>query len=484
MGSLLSTPHSDLTCEDSSSDNLQCYMRCVQGYRTEMEDAHVINYKISDELEDWSFIGVFDGHAGSLCSTLASTNIVNTLLTQTDFIKTAKNPNHTVEEIENIIIQAYLNLDANFSNNTPDVNKSGSTACCVLLSPDYIYFINLGDSRGILCDMNGNVKFATSDHKPEDNTEYHRIVAAGGNVTYARINGTLAVARAFGDFDYKANATIAATEQMVSPVPTITPIKRYVENDESGECVQYSRIILACDGVWDVFSNELISLYAHLFSQIHEDLGECLNNLIFAAMSNQSKDNISIIDIELASRKCKNAKYKLEPINESLLEEYDNWYKAIMDVCSNMVEKENEKHNSSLGSQASNIDNKSHTITKSVIQDLYDHDQGNDLGREPLSIEFKTRMSDLYTQFKSSFSKFSKPTLFPHFLYRDIRECSLEALKHKPDNQNSDSTNNQDDHSAKNNNTSNVITSETKKIPNITYKSDEENPLDHSNDVS
>ena len=45
----------------------------------------------------------------------------------------------------------------------------------------------------------------SKDHKPDDSKEKRRIVNAGGFVKYKRVNGMLALSRAFGDFAYKNN---------------------------------------------------------------------------------------------------------------------------------------------------------------------------------------------------------------------------------------------------------------------------------------
>ena len=52
-------------------------------------------------------------------------------------------------------------------------------------------------------DNSSNVHFSTLDHKPTNPEERQRIQNAGGVVLTQRINGSLAVSRALGDFDYK-----------------------------------------------------------------------------------------------------------------------------------------------------------------------------------------------------------------------------------------------------------------------------------------
>jgi len=89
----------------------------------------------------------------------------------------------------------------------PDVvngdDKSGSTAVCALMSPSHFYIANCGDSRGVLC-RKGAPAVCTLDHKPTVPAERERIQRAGGSVMIHRVNGSLAVSRALGDFEYKS----------------------------------------------------------------------------------------------------------------------------------------------------------------------------------------------------------------------------------------------------------------------------------------
>lgn len=83
----------------------------------------------------------------------------------------------------------------------------------------------LGDSRAVLA-RKGQPAFGTEDHKPFLPKERDRIVNAGGSVMIQRVNGSLAVSRALGDFEYKAVPGLDATKQLVSPEPDIYTIVR------------------------------------------------------------------------------------------------------------------------------------------------------------------------------------------------------------------------------------------------------------------
>ena len=52
------------------------------------------------------------------------------------------------------------------------------------------------------------------DHKPSNEPEKERIQNAGGSVMIQRVNGSLAVSRALGDFEYKNVEGKGPTEQL------------------------------------------------------------------------------------------------------------------------------------------------------------------------------------------------------------------------------------------------------------------------------
>ena len=146
------------------------------------------------------------------------------------------------------IRQGFLDLDDKIRQ-LPEFNrgedKSGSTAVACLISPSHTYIINCGDSRAILISDN-DVVLGTYDHKPINPEERERIENAGGSVMIQRVNGSLAVSRALGDYEYKNVEGRGPCEQLVSPEPEIY-VRQRSDKDEF--------IVLACEGIWDVMCN-------------------------------------------------------------------------------------------------------------------------------------------------------------------------------------------------------------------------------------
>jgi protein phosphatase 1G len=85
------------------------------------------------------------------------------------------------------------------------------------------------------------------DHKPILYDEAQRIIRAGGFVRDNRINGALNVSRTIGDLDFKRNAELPHTEQMVVATPDVERVAL-----QGGD----EFLILACDGIWDVLTNQ------------------------------------------------------------------------------------------------------------------------------------------------------------------------------------------------------------------------------------
>mmetsp|Transcript_3098 Transcript_3098/g.8402 ORF Transcript_3098/g.8402 Transcript_3098/m.8402 type:complete len:692 (+) Transcript_3098:343-2418(+) len=153
----------------------------------------------------------------------------------------------------------------------------------------------------------------SEDHKPDLPGEAERIRKAGFDVrsvecreedgtttTIHRVakNATddLAVSRAFGDFDYKANTTLTDAEQAVVPLPGVTVHTRSADD-------RY--LVLACDGIWDVIENEAaIDLVADETERRAKACPETLlpdaaDAFLQECLGRGSRDNLSAILVRL-----------------------------------------------------------------------------------------------------------------------------------------------------------------------------------------
>ena len=169
---------------------------------------------------------------------------------------------------------------------------SGTTACVVVVTPEWIVCANAGDSRSVMSKLGNRVVPLSYDHKPDDDAEEKRIRAAGGYVAGGRVEGDLAVSRGLGDFRFKnidvvmkaikstgspgdsqerenAQQQLPVTrpeDQKVSPIPDIIVQNRDRAQDEF--------ILIACDGIWDVQTNyEGVKTTAEIFQEGETDIG-------------------------------------------------------------------------------------------------------------------------------------------------------------------------------------------------------------------
>lgn len=171
-------------------------------------------------------------------------------------------------------------------------DESGTTAVVVVMTPTWIVCANAGDSRAVASKNGSKAVPLSYDHKPDDEEEERRIRAAGGYVAGGRVHGDLAVSRGFGDFRFKDDNTVLAgaagwnkgntaetydqkeanrtmlqpDDQKVSPIPDIITHNRSAKQDEF--------IIIACDGIWDVQTNqECVKSIAQMFEEGESNLG-------------------------------------------------------------------------------------------------------------------------------------------------------------------------------------------------------------------
>lgn len=201
-----------------------------------MEDAHIATEIIAHDGTKAMLFGVFDGHGGKEVAAFTNEHFKNILIEQAEFKKGLYQ-----KALEN----AFLKLDEKVGQTDYAVD-TGTTSCVVLITEKDIWCANAGDSRGVL-NRGSKVVELSFDHKPDNEGELKRITAAGHTVEEQRVDGNLALSRAFGDFQYKDKKFIDVKLQAVTAFPDVLKVSRHPDD---------KFIILACDGIWDCLSNE------------------------------------------------------------------------------------------------------------------------------------------------------------------------------------------------------------------------------------
>ncbi|GAX09810.1 protein phosphatase 1B [Fistulifera solaris] len=356
MGNLLGSPNTEKeTHTGRTPDGMPFGVSSMQGWRVHMEDAHVTEIQLhagETPLPGHALFGVFDGHGGTFAAFYAGNNLSRVFSRQPKWIEYAKqlqqdtsSQESSVQLLKEALRDAFIEIDREIalalrgqkvadavdgdtvaSNHRSDPDDedairllqeegdSGTTACVVLVTPNFVLCANAGDSRSVMSKQGGQVVELSLDHKPDDEDEEKRIRAAGGYVAGGRVEGDLAVSRGLGDFRFKSMDVVMASaddlkkledlqalvskpeQQKVSPVPDIIVQNRDSSNDEF--------IIIACDGVWDVNTNEeCIRIVSELFEEGESDVGLICEELCDLCLNKGSKDNMTALVVKMDAQK-------------------------------------------------------------------------------------------------------------------------------------------------------------------------------------
>lgn len=276
MGAFLDKPKTEKVTQHGCGNGIRYGVSAMQGWRMEMEDAHVCQLGLPKVNEKFSFFGVFDGHAGPRVAKESSEFLLDHIVgcIRDDNKDLSQDTDIDENAIGDAISKGFINFDDSLQKKNPwkdGQDRSGTTAIVTMITPEKIIWGNCGDSRGLLC-RDGKLEFATTDHKPVNETERLRIEKAGGTVMMQRVNGSLAVSRALGDFDYKRVTELKPTEQLVSPEPEITKLDRDLSKDQF--------LLLACDGVFDVMTNEEVIAFVLRRLRLKDELSDVCSELI------------------------------------------------------------------------------------------------------------------------------------------------------------------------------------------------------------
>lgn len=211
----------------------------MQGFRPTMEDAHlsIINGTTTDS-HPVSLFAVLDGHCGKRVADLGARVLPDAFFSNPNLGK-----NNALAFVESIV-----QTDKTVFQ-TMGKTDGGSTVIAAAVANRMCFVACLGDARAVIYEAGGYTVAMSEDHKPQDPKETQRIIRCGGSVQMGRVCGCLAVSRALGDFEFKfaGQRFIPNKELMVS---NVADIKQINLTDQS------RFLLLACDGLWDVMTNE------------------------------------------------------------------------------------------------------------------------------------------------------------------------------------------------------------------------------------
>lgn len=230
-----------------------------------MEDYHVAEFRLVKQKELGLF-AIFDGHMGHTVSNYLQHHLFDTILKQPEFWS---NPMKAIAE-------AYARTDQAIISKARELGSGGSTAVtAIVVDGKQLMVANVGDSRAVLC-RNGLAHQLSVDHEPS--MEQRSIEDMGGFVSnipgdVPRVDGQLAVSRAFGDKSLKIHLRSDPDIQV----------------RDIDEATKF--LILASDGLWKVMENQV----AVDLIKVVKDPQEAAKQLTNEALARNSKDDVSCI---------------------------------------------------------------------------------------------------------------------------------------------------------------------------------------------
>uniref|UniRef100_K3WBK3 PPM-type phosphatase domain-containing protein n=1 Tax=Globisporangium ultimum (strain ATCC 200006 / CBS 805.95 / DAOM BR144) TaxID=431595 RepID=K3WBK3_GLOUD len=309
----------------STALSLQFGVASLQGRRNIQEDRWVVVPSIKEvaETHSWTksaFVGLYDGHGGEECA-----NILREQLHSWIF----RNPHDVILKLPHSLQSCFEELDSYVCDYLLQKGDlSGSTATCVILSsgPEgsgkvHAIVTHVGDCRLVLSHRNHDVVDITNDHRLTLTEERNRILQLGGRVVNNRVNGVMAITRAFGDLEFKGmfsrkadDVNASSTSSMSLHLPSSVQLNPFQKEDEKFPTLLTSRpdihilsldpavhefLLLACDGLWDVMtSDEAVEIFRDRL-HFHGNLQTAAKELAQEAIRRYSNDNITVIAIHL-----------------------------------------------------------------------------------------------------------------------------------------------------------------------------------------
>lgn len=244
---------------------------CNTQWRRTMEDTHVFMHDFGG-VQGQTYMAVFDGHAGKFAAEWCRDHLHEYVAAEM-----AARPDAAIPEVFNA---AFLEADDELTRAAQsNTTRSGCTAVVALVRDEsageatqrMLYVANVGDARAVLRRGASAIRLSY-DHKGSDALEIERVMEQGGFIHANRVNGVLAVTRSLGDHLMK---------DYVMGTPFTSAVRLTPED---------SLLVMACDGLWDIVSDQLAVDLAAEHSAT--DAAETLQR---HALENYCTDNITVL---------------------------------------------------------------------------------------------------------------------------------------------------------------------------------------------
>ncbi|XP_027354405.1 probable protein phosphatase 2C 27 [Abrus precatorius] len=286
-----------------------------RGPKQYMEDEHICIDNLIQHIGPASniplpgaFYGVFDGHGGTDAALFIRNNILRFIVEDSQFPTC----------IRKAITSAFLKADYAFADSSSLDISSGTTALTAIVFGRSMIVANAGDCRAVL-GRRGRAIEMSKDQKPNCDSEKLRIEKLGGVVYDGYLNGQLSVSRALGDWHMKGPKGSACP---LSAEPELQEIN-LTEDDEF--------LIMGCDGLWDVMSNQCAVTMARKELMIHNDPQRCSRELVREALKRNSCDNLTVIVVCFSSDPPPRIEMPSSRVRRSISAEGLNLLKGVLD---------------------------------------------------------------------------------------------------------------------------------------------------------
>ena len=261
---------------EDAPDVTACGAVALQGRRSSMEDGFCI-CSVLDVSGAGMFhmFAVFDGHGGHEAASYCKRHIYSHVQTALNEHLVALGPDAQrtrsdawAAAVTEALRHGIISLNAAFEATGQPALDAGCTAVVALLAHGRAWVANVGDSRAVLGTLTGppvdskcSAFPLSEDHSPSRADERKRIEDAGGFIQYhphgkvCYVGGMLAMTRAIGDVNMRPFVTCA---------PDV--IMHVIDTSKD----QF--IVLATDGLWDVFGNQDAVESLRSFANVARDI--------------------------------------------------------------------------------------------------------------------------------------------------------------------------------------------------------------------